>query len=231
MPRWLSHSEPKRDARSGPRPAQRSSKPSTRPSRAGDRAKPRAKPRAQQCRALVLAALMGLGAMAVLGGGWGDGSSAAADGWTLRSPAFAASGEIPARFTCAGEDVSPPLRWSAPPPHTRSLALTLTDPDAPSGEFIHWLLWNLPPTTRSLAAGVPPIARPPAGGEQGVNSFRRLGYGGPCPPGDEKHRYVFTLMALNTSLALPPGAGSADLRSAVRGHVLERAELTGRFGR
>ncbi len=123
----------------------------------------------------------------------------------LTSPAFHAGGTIPSLYTCAGADVSPPLRWTAPPRGTRSLALSVTDPDA--GGFVHWRAWGIAASTRALASG----ARPP---HEGRNGFGRVGYGGPCPPPGPAHHYVFELRALDA-----------------RGRVLATGRLVGLFGR
>lgn len=144
----------------------------------------------------------------------------------LTSPAFAAGQPIPTRYTCDGKDVSPPLRWSDPPPGTQSLALIMDDPDAPVGVWDHWLLFNLPPSIRDL----PEKAAPPAGALDGKNSWGRTGYGGPCPPGGT-HRYFFKLYALDTLLNLKAGAGKSELLKAMEGHILAQAELMGTYAR
>jgi Raf kinase inhibitor-like YbhB/YbcL family protein len=127
--------------------------------------------------------------------------------FALSSPAFVAGGQIPVRYTCDGANVSPPLRWTAPPRGTRSLGLTVVDPDAPGGHFVHWVASAIPATSRGLAVG----ARPPAEGSNGAGG---VGWTGPCPPAGPAHHYVFTLTAL--------GAG---------GKVLARARLVGRYAR
>lgn len=151
---------------------------------------------------------------------------------TLSSPAFAEGGPIPARFTCDGADVSPPLALGDVPAQAQSLALIVDDPDAPRGTFVHWLVWNLPPTLAQLPEGVPPRDPPPALGElrQGTNDFHELGYRGPCPPRGE-HRYRFHLYALDARLDLAPGARRDELERALRGHVLAEARLTGVYAR
>jgi Raf kinase inhibitor-like YbhB/YbcL family protein len=140
------------------------------------------------------------------------------------SPAFHSGGVIPARFSCSGKDVSPPLRWSKPPARTRSLALWLTDPDAPSGIFTHWTLWNIPPARRSLPAGIHWRA-------QGRNTFGRVGYSGPCPPHGEMHFYVFRIYAVDRVLRIPRGSSADTLGSALRGHVLTIGHLVATYGR
>ncbi|HUB30772.1 MAG TPA: YbhB/YbcL family Raf kinase inhibitor-like protein [Terracidiphilus sp.] len=139
--------------------------------------------------------------------------------------------QFPASFTCNGADTSPALVWSAPPPNTQSLALILNDRDAPLGSFVHWVLFNIPETTRSLAEAVPTQGQLADGSRQGRNEFGNLGYGGPCPPGHRRHRYVFLLFALDTKLNLPAGATRNDVENAMNGHVLARGTLTATFSR
>jgi hypothetical protein len=146
-------------------------------------------------------------------------------GFQLFSDSFSDGGEIPNRHTCDGEDVSPALRWSGAPDGTRSLALIMDDPDAPVGTFTHWLAWGLDPAVGGLAEG----ERAPV---EGRNDFGEIGYGGPCPPpGHGWHRYVFRLHTLDTELALAPGASRDRLERAMDGHVLQIAQLTGRYAR
>ena len=149
----------------------------------------------------------------------------------LRTPAFEPGGDIPAVFTCDGGDTSPALEWSDPPPGTASFALITDDPDAPGGTWVHWVLYDLPPAARELPEGVPPRSALPSGARQGRNDFRRIGYGGPCPPRGPAHRYVFRLYALDTKVDLAPGAVRADLDRAMTGHILAQAELMGRYRR
>ncbi len=150
----------------------------------------------------------------------------------LSSDAFLSGDMIPIRHTCEGRDLSPPLTWGDPPEGTRSFALVCEDPDAPRGIWVHWVLFNLPAQVRGLPQGVEPDPELADGSRQGRNDFGRLGYGGPCPPpGRGPHRYYFRLYALDTLLALPPGATRADLLAAMDGHVLATAELMGRFER
>ena len=148
----------------------------------------------------------------------------------LESTAFAANGSIPPRYTCDGEDISPLLNWDAPPAATKSLALICDDPDAPLKTWVHWVVYNLPPQTRSLPENLPAGNPLPEGGLQGVNDFRKVAYGGPCPPGGT-HRYFFKLYALDRLLDLKPGATKAQLEAAMAGHVLAQAELIGRYRR
>lgn len=145
----------------------------------------------------------------------------------LRSPAFAEAGHIPARFTCDGENVSPPLTWNRVPVEARSLAVIMQDASAPGGDFTHWTLWDLSRRSRGLNAG-----RIPSGATQGRNGFDEIGYGGPCPPkGDAAHRYIFRLYALNAELGLPEGAGPAAVLEAVGRHAIASGSATGTYGR
>lgn len=139
--------------------------------------------------------------------------------------------EFPKRNTCQGEDSSPPLAWSGAPATTRSFALILDDPDAPSGTFTHWIAWNIPAAAHELPENMPKAAQTADGGSQGRNDFGKTGYGGPCPPPGKAHRYYFRVFALDTTLSLKPGAGRAELERAMEGHILARGELMARFAR
>lgn len=145
----------------------------------------------------------------------------------LRSPAFDEGAAIPSRFTCDGEDTSPPLQASPGPQGTESYALVFDDPDAPGGTWVHWLVWNL--TTPSLPEGASGAALP-EGAVEGTNSWGRQGYGGPCPPSGT-HRYFFRMYALDTRLSLPPEADVHALRKAMEGHVLAEGEWMGTYCR
>jgi len=150
----------------------------------------------------------------------------------LTSSAFAAEGIIPLRHSGRGEDLSPPLVWSAPPDGTKSLALVMDDADAvPVAGFVwdHWVLFNLPADTTNLPEGVPTIAELLDGSRQGCNSSGGLGYEGPCPPRHRTHRYVFTLYALDRVLGLNPGGTKTELLQAITGHILAQAQLAGRY--
>ena len=149
---------------------------------------------------------------------------------TIRSPAFHEGGAIPARYTCDGEDISPPIEWSGVPQGAKTFALTCDDPDAPSGLWVHWVVFDLPSSVTGLPEGVPPTPEISGGGRQGKNDFRKIGYGGPCPPSGT-HRYVFTLYALDSTSGLPAGASRQDLLAAMREHVLGQATLTGTYSR
>ena len=149
----------------------------------------------------------------------------------LISPAFEDGEIIPAKYSCDGEDVSPPLEWSGVPEGTKSFALICDDPDAPIGTWVHWVLWGLPADTTSLPEGVPTDEAIEAGALQGKNDFKRIGYGGPCPPGGKTHRYFFKLYALDSGLDLAPGAKKKDVEKAMKGHILAQGQLVGRYKR
>ena len=146
------------------------------------------------------------------------------------SPAFAAGGMIPRKHTCDGEDVSPEISWSGVPAGTRSFALICDDPDAPAGTWVHWVVFNLPAAVSRLPEALPAKPALPSGGRQGKNDFRRIGYGGPCPPSGT-HRYVFKVYALDRLLDLEPGATKAQVEAAMKGHVLAEGSLMGRYRR
>jgi Raf kinase inhibitor-like YbhB/YbcL family protein len=148
----------------------------------------------------------------------------------LTSTAFTQGEPIPVKYTCDGEDVSPPLEWGDPPHGTHSFALINDDPDAPVGTWDHWILYNLPDEARTLPEAVPSDAELPDGSRHGQNSWRRLGYGGPCPPSGT-HRYFFKLYALDTTLDLASGANKKQLLQAMEGHILGQAELIGVYTR
>jgi len=172
----------------------------------------------------VLKAVMGvaaLGLTAVLAGG---------TGMELKSGVFKAGEMIPDKYTCDGPDVSPPLSWSNPPAGTKCFALISDDPDAPVGTWVHWIAWNIPGDARSLAENIPKKDSLPDGTKQGTTDFRRIGYGGPCPPSGT-HRYFFKLYALGTTLNLPGSTTKKDLEKAMQGHILAQAELMGKYRR
>lgn len=149
----------------------------------------------------------------------------------LKSSAFQANGEIPRKYTCDGPDVSPPLAWTHPSEGTRSFALIVDDPDAPVGTWVHWVLYDLPASVRELPEGVPKNQELDNGAKQGRNDFRRIGYGGPCPPPGPAHRYFFKLYALDRSTGLKAGATKDELLRAMEGHILAQMELVGRYKR
>ena len=143
----------------------------------------------------------------------------------LTSPAFAEGEGIPAKHTCDGADVSPALSWRDVPQGTAAFALIADDPDAPAGTWVHWVLYNLPPTLTDLRED------DSGGGIQGRTDFGATKYGGPCPPPGKPHRYFFKLYALREKLDLPRGATKADVERAMRGQVLGEAQLMGTYGR
>jgi Raf kinase inhibitor-like YbhB/YbcL family protein len=151
--------------------------------------------------------------------------------FTLKTSTFRPGGDIPKQCTCDGSDVSPALSWSDPPAGTKSFALIVEDPDAPGRTFVHWVVYNLAPSTRQLAERVPKSDDLPDGGRQGVNDFPRTGYGGPCPPPGKPHRYFFRLYALDAKLDLKAQAHKLDVVRAMEGHILAEAELMGRYQR
>ncbi len=146
------------------------------------------------------------------------------------SSAFQQGGTIPAKYTCDGNDVSPPLKWTGVPEATKSLALISDDPDAPMGTWVHWVMWNIPPSAQELAENVTPKPELPDGSRQGISDFRRPGYGGPCPPSGV-HRYYFKIYALDTMLDLPSSTRKADLLKAMKGHILAEGQLMGKYSR
>ena len=147
----------------------------------------------------------------------------------LTSPAFAAQGGIPKRFTCDGEDVSPPLAWAGAPAGTRSFALVVDDPDAPMGTWVHWVLYDLPDTVTALPEAVTAKTLP-LGTREGTNSWKQPGYGGPCPP-IGRHRYFHKLYALDIVLPDLNRPTKAALEKAMAGHVLAQTELVGTYQR
>ena len=149
----------------------------------------------------------------------------------IRSSAFSEGGTIPKKFTCDGSDASPELTWSNAPAGAQSFALIADDPDAPAGTWTHWIAWNIPPSVAKLPEGVPKTEMLADGTRQGRNDFKRIGYGGPCPPPGKPHRYFFRLYALGAKLDLNAGASRSELERAMKGHVLGQAEAMGRFGR
>jgi Raf kinase inhibitor-like YbhB/YbcL family protein len=148
----------------------------------------------------------------------------------ITSSAFGSGGMIPAKYTCDGADFSPPLDWSGSPAGTKSFALVCDDPDAPMGTWVHWVIFDIPPSATMLAEGITREKDLPGGGTQGINDFRKYGYGGPCPPGGT-HRYFFKLYALDIMLGLKPGITKDQLLKALRGHILAEAQLMGTYKR
>ncbi len=143
----------------------------------------------------------------------------------ITSMAFGHNDMIPAKYTCDGADVVPPLAIEGVPENAKSLALIVDDPDAPRGTWVHWVVWNIDPKTAAIAEG-----SVPKGAQQGMNDFRKLAYGGPCPP-PGTHRYFFKLYALDTLLNLGKGATKADLEKSMKGRILAQTEIIGRYRR
>lgn len=149
----------------------------------------------------------------------------------LESRVFKNGTPIPAKYTCNGQDISPPLEWKNVPAGTKSFALICDDPDAPMGTWVHWVLYDIPGTKKSLQEDVSKTARQSDGSAQGITDFGRAGYGGPCPPPGAAHRYFFRLYALDSRLNLREGLTKDALLNAIEGHVIEKAELVGKFKR
>jgi Raf kinase inhibitor-like YbhB/YbcL family protein len=150
----------------------------------------------------------------------------------LRSPAFGPDEKIPKKYTCDGVDASVPLQWEGAPAGTKCFGLICEDPDAPNGNWVHWVLYDLPGTAKNLPEGLPPDEELANGASQGINDFRMIGYGGPCPPKHtHEHRYFFTLYALKKRTGLSSRATRRELLDAMKGHILGQARLTGRYER
>ncbi len=144
---------------------------------------------------------------------------------SISSTAFKYGEGIPARYSCDGSDVTPPLLFGTPPPSTTTLALIMDDPDAPVGTWVHWVVWNIPAETREIHE-----SSLPSGAIQGKNSWKRNNYGGPCPPSGT-HRYFFKIYALDTALNLSQATTKNDLEQAMQGHILAGGELMGTYRR
>lgn len=150
---------------------------------------------------------------------------------TLRSASFEPGKAIPVKHTCDGDDLSPQLEWDGAPPGTETFALIVDDPDAPGRTFTHWVIYNIPARRRELPEGVRGEKIIRKGCFQGLNDFRQMGWGGPCPPPGKPHRYRFRLYALGTVLDVPSGVAKGTVLDAMRGHVLAEAEIVGIYGR
>ena len=148
----------------------------------------------------------------------------------ITSTAFRQGQAIPQKYTGEGEDVSPELHWTNLPDGTKELALICDDPDAPGGTWVHWVLFNIPPTASELPRDIPPDKTMDSGARHGINDFRKYGYGGPCPPGGT-HRYYFKIYALNIELAQKHGITKAELLEAMEGHILAEGRLMGTYKR
>jgi Raf kinase inhibitor-like YbhB/YbcL family protein len=149
----------------------------------------------------------------------------------IKSSAFQDGGNIPKQFTCDGIDTSPQLRWVNAPSRTRAFAIIADDPDAPVGTWVHWVVYDLPADIKQLAEGTGTTDTLSNGAKQGVNDFRKVGYGGPCPPSGPVHRYFFKLYALDAPTNLKSRANKQQLLDSMKGHILAEAELIGRYGR
>jgi hypothetical protein len=149
----------------------------------------------------------------------------------LTSTAFGEGQPIPAKYTCDGQNVSPPIHWSGVPRETKSLVLIVDDPDAPSGTWVHWVVYDLPPTVTELSEDLAKNQYIPGGAKQGLNDFKHLGYGGPCPPSGKAHRYYLKLYALDRVLNLRPGAAKKEVEQAMEKHTLGQAQLMGTYKR
>jgi len=149
----------------------------------------------------------------------------------LTSSDFAEGRPIPEKYTCDGADISPPLKWTNIPQGAKSLALVCDDPDAPAGTWVHWVLYELPPAVTEMPEGVPTTETIFNGAKQGVNDFKRIGYGGLCPPRGGPHRYFFRLCALDAELQLKAKATKKDLLRAMEGHILAEGQLMGTYKR
>jgi Raf kinase inhibitor-like YbhB/YbcL family protein len=148
----------------------------------------------------------------------------------IKSTAFDNGGMIPDKYTCEGENISPPLEWDNLPDGTKSVALIGDDPDAPMGTWVHWVVYDIPASISKLPENTPADKTLTNGGKQGSNDFHKIGYGGPCPPSGT-HRYFFKLYALDTYIGLEPGMTKEQLLRNMKGHVLEEAKLMGQFRR
>jgi hypothetical protein len=150
---------------------------------------------------------------------------------TVSSTAFNEGRKIPTKYTCDGQDVSPPLVWDKGPEGTATYALLLEDPDAPGGVFTHWIVFNIPSDMHELPEAMPVERELPSGAFQGENDFGAVGYRGPCPPTGKAHRYRFKVYALDERAELEAGASRRDILEAMDGHILAQGELTGSYER
>ncbi|MGD8780923.1 MAG: YbhB/YbcL family Raf kinase inhibitor-like protein [Ignavibacteria bacterium] len=148
----------------------------------------------------------------------------------ITSTAFDEGAMIPRKYTCDDIDISPPLQWSNEPEGTKVFAIICDDPDAPMGTWVHWVLYNLPADTNKLPEDIPPVEILPNGAKQGRNDMRKIGYGGPCPPGGT-HRYYFKIYALAEELNIEPGCTKSELLKAMEGKILSEGQLMGRYKR
>ena len=142
---------------------------------------------------------------------------------SVKSPAFESSKFIPKKYTCDGRDINPPLTIEGIPKEAKTLVLVVDDPDAPSGTFDHWIVWNIPASASTIGENTVP-------GTEGMNSSRQMGYMGPCPPSGT-HRYFFKVYALDTELSLGVGSKKKDVEKAIQGHIIAKGELMGLYSR
>jgi Raf kinase inhibitor-like YbhB/YbcL family protein len=149
----------------------------------------------------------------------------------LTSTAFVEGQLIPQKYACDGKDISPPLKWSGAPIGAKSFALIADDPDAPAGTWVHWVVYDLPATASELPEDIAKTQFIVGNAKQGLNDFKRLGYGGPCPPPGKAHRYVFKIYALDTLLEIKPGSTKKEIEAAMGNHILDHAQLIGTYQR
>jgi len=148
----------------------------------------------------------------------------------VKSDSFSDGGMIPAKYTCDGANISPQLSWDNAPKGTKSFVLICEDPDAPMGTFTHWVLYDIPADVHELPENLPKDKILPNGAKQGITDFKKVGYGGPCPP-DGTHRYYFKLYALDTLLNLEPALKKEDILKAMNGHILAQGQILGKYAR
>lgn len=160
-----------------------------------------------------------------------DAKGGASVNFTLSSAAFSNGQPLPIRYTGFDADISPPLKWSDPPQGTRSFVIICDDPDAPTGDWVHWVLYDIPPATRSLAENQPRTDTLFGSAVQGINDFREVGYWGPATPPGKPHRYFFRIFAVDKLISLPLGATKRMVLNAIEGHVLANAEIHATFRR
>lgn len=148
----------------------------------------------------------------------------------IESSAFKEGEMIPSKYTCDGENISPEIKWSGVPAGVKSFALINDDPDAPAGDWVHWIIYNIPGDAAGLKENIPPVKIFSNGAIHGINDFRKLGYGGPCPPSGT-HRYYFKLYALDALLRPEPGMTKKDLLAAMQKHIIAEGRLMGKYKR
>lgn len=149
----------------------------------------------------------------------------------ITTTAFNNGDKIPAQYTCDGTDISPVLKWSEVPKGTQSICLIMYDPDAPKGTWTHWVIYNIPPDVKELAENTPKTETLSSGALQGTNDFGKIGYNGPCPPTGPEHRYYFKIYALDTKIAPPAKPNKKQIDDAITGHIIEKTQLMGFYGK